>query len=90
MTDHEKKYEELCKKHGVAWNSKSPRFVNETLESITKKYLEDEHLNNVPLYLWDIMASGFFMYNRSTGLSLAEGVCMQKHAAIKLIKENLK
>ena len=83
-------YEALCQKHGVAWDEDSPRFVNETLESITEKYQKDEYLNNVPLRYWDDLAISFLAYNRRSGLSLSQVVCMQKHAARRLIEERLK
>lgn len=85
MTEHEQKYEALCEKHGVAWDKHSPKLVDETLDSLRAKYAEDEHLNNVPLKLWDALAFGFSACNPGHPLSLSEGVCMQKHAAKKLL-----
>lgn len=84
--EHHNKYAAMCKKHGVAWDEKSPRLVGETLASITAKHAKDEHLNNVPLTRWDTLAHSFLSYNRHAGLSLAEAVCMQKHAARILIE----
>ena len=87
MTEHEKKYTDLCERHGVKWNEESPRLVGETLETMAKKYKEDENLNNVWLERWDRLAIGFMSLNRGHGLSLAECVCMHKHAAKTLLKE---
>ena len=84
MTEHEQKYHDMCRKYGVKWNDDSPRFVNETKESLAQKYKEDKHLNNVPLALWDNLARSFTMYG-GRGLSLSEAVCVQKHAALELI-----
>lgn len=80
--EHYEKYEALCKKHGLSWDDKSPRLIGETKESLMQKYLQDPNLNNIQLAKWDSLALAFKMYNRNTGLSLAELVCMQKHAAI--------
>lgn len=85
--EHIIKYDRLCHKHGLAWNEKSPRLVNESLESLIEKFKEDPHLNNVPLKLWDHLAYSFLCFNQSSSLSLSEAVCMQKHAARKLIKK---
>lgn len=84
-SEHEKKYNDLCKRFGLAWNTGSPRLVNETLASLTQKHEADPHMNNVPLRLWDSLAIAFLSYNRGSGLSLAEAVCMQKHAAAKML-----
>lgn len=86
MTDHEQKYEALCSKYGVAWDDQSPALVKETLETLREKYAEDEHLNNVPLGLWDALAMTFLAYGH-IALSLSEAVCMQKHAAKQLLGE---
>ena len=83
---HIEKYDALCMKHGVAWNKNSPRLVGETLGSLHRKYIEDEHLNNVPLRRWDMLAAAFLALHRGTGLSLAEAVCMQKNAARQLLE----
>jgi hypothetical protein len=85
--EHYDKYEALCRKYGILWNDKSPRLVDETLKSITIKYEQDKSLNNVPLRNWDGLA---IPLTTITGLSLSECVCMEKHAAIKMIEENKK
>jgi hypothetical protein len=59
--------------------------VGETLSSLFRKYQEDEHMNNVPLRKWDNLAHCFLRYNRGAGLSLGEAVCMQKHAAKRML-----
>ena len=82
MTDHEQKYHDMCRKHGVDWNDNSPRHVNETKESLAQKYKEDKHLNNIPLKLWDNLAMSLYVRG---GLTLCECVCMEKHAALELI-----
>lgn len=85
-TDHEIKYENLCRKHGVLWRKTSPRLINETFESLLKKYKEDSSLNNVGLKLWDSIAMSMLC---SSSVPLYERVCMQKHAAIKMLLENM-
>lgn len=84
---HEEKYEQMCQKYGVAWSKESPKRVGETLESLREKHKKDRHLNNVPLDRWDRLAVSFLAYNYHSGLSMSEVVCMEKHAAIKLLKE---
>lgn len=86
--EHHDKYETLCKKHGVKWNEDSVRFVGlDDVQQLVEKYIADPYLNNIPLYLWDILAMSFLSYNQNSKLSLSEVVCMQKHAARKLVKE---
>jgi hypothetical protein len=87
---HEEKYAKLCAKYHVSWDTKSPHLVGVTVETLIEKFREDEHLNNIPLRRWDNLAIGFISFNRNTGLSLAEVVCMQKHAAVQLIRKATK
>ena len=85
--EHYDKYESLCKKYGVKWTS--PIFVDSVAE-LKRLYDEDPWLNNIPLRRWDALANSFLFYNKRTGLSLAEAVCMQKHAARRLLEETYK
>lgn len=82
--------ERLCKELGVRWEKADVSLVNETIESITKKYKEDEHLNNVPLRLWDALAPRILSIQLKSGyiLSLGDAVCVQKYACIQMIKRN--
>lgn len=82
--EHYDKYEELCNKYGVKWTS--PLLVD-SVDELKRRYDEDPWLNNIPLRRWDILADCFFFYNKRAKLSLAEAVCMQKHAAIRLLEE---
>ena len=81
--EHYNKYEALCNKYGVKWSS--PSLVS-SVEELKRLYDEDPWLNNIPLKRWDALANSFLFYNKRTGLSLAEAVCMQKHAAIRLLE----
>ena len=81
--EHYDKYETLCNKYGVVW--RSPVLVD-SVEDLRRKYDEDQWLNNIPLKRWDALANCFLLNNKRTGLSLAEAVCMQKHAAIRLLE----
>ena len=81
--EHYDKYEALCNKYGVVWIS--PILVD-SVEELKRKYDEDPWLNNIPLKHWDMMATSFLSYNKRTGLSLTEAVCMQKHAAIRFLE----
>ena len=81
--EHYDKYETLCNKYGVVW--RSPILVD-SVEELKRRYDEDPRLNNIPLKRWDALANCFLSYNKRTGLSLAEAVCMQKHAAIRLLE----
>lgn len=82
--EHYNKYEELCNKYGVKWTS--PHLVDSVAE-LKRRYDEDPWLNNIPLRRWDMLANSFLHHNKRTGLSLAEAVCMQKHAAIRLLEK---
>jgi hypothetical protein len=86
---HYQKYEGMCQKYHVAWEVSSPRLVGETLESLILAYQQDKYFNTIPLRNWDSLAYGFLAFNPRSGLSLAEAVCMQKHAAEKLVLETL-
>ena len=81
--EHYDRYEALCNKYGVVW--KSPSLVS-NIGELKRLYDEDPRLNNIPLRRWDALAICFLSYNKRTGLSLAEAVCMQKHAAIRLLE----
>ena len=81
--EHYEKYEALCNKYGVKWTS--PVLVD-SVEKLKTLYDEDPWLNNIPLRRWDALAECFLLNNKRTGLSLAEAVCMQKHAAIRLLE----
>lgn len=85
--EHYDKYEALCNKHGVKWREESPSLVLvDSVEELKRLYDEDKWLNNIPLRRWDMLAIAFLSNNKRTGLSLAEAVCMQKHAAIRLLE----
>ena len=81
--EHYEKYETLCKKYGVKWTS--PSLVD--VAQLKRLYDEDPWLNNIPLKRWDVLANCFLCHNKRSGLSLAEAVCMQKHAAIRLLEK---
>ena len=81
--EHYDKYEALCNKYGVVW--KSPVLVD-SIEELKRLYDEDPWLNNIPLRRWDALAECFLLNTKRSGLSLAEAVCMQKHAAIRLLE----
>lgn len=81
--EHYDKYEALCNKYGVKWESPS---LVDSVEELKRLYDEDKWLNNIPLRRWDVLANCFLCNNKRTGLSLAEAVCMQKHAAIRLLE----
>ena len=82
--EHYDKYEALCNKYGVKWNS--PFLVN-SVEQLKRLYDEVEHLINIPLRRWDALANCFLCHYNRNGLSLAEAVCMQKHAARRLLEK---
>lgn len=85
--EHYDKYEALCNKYGVKWKEESPSLVLvSSVEKLKQLYDEDPWLNNIPLRRWDMLALAFLSYNKRTGLSLAEAVCMQKHAARRLLE----
>ena len=82
--EHYDKYEALCNKYGVKWIS--PSLVDSVAEgSQTELYDEDPYLNNIPLKRWDALANCFLLTTKEPGF-LAEAVCMQKHAAIRLLE----
>lgn len=81
--EHYDKYEALCNKYGVKWTS--PLLVS-SVDVLKRLYDEDPHLNNIPLRLWDFLANCFLSHNKRAKLSLAEAVCMQKHAARRLLE----
>lgn len=82
--EHYNKYEELCNKYGIKWTSPS---LVDSVEDLKQLYDQDPLLNNIPLKRWDMLANCFLLFNKRTRLSLAEAVCMQKHAAIRLLEK---
>lgn len=82
--EHYDKYEALCNKYGVKWTS--PLLVN-SIDELKRLYDEDPWLNNIPLRRWDFLAIAFLSNNKGNKLSLAEAVCMQKHAARRLLEK---
>lgn len=82
---HEEKFRGLNEQFGMVWTEETPKLVGVTLAELTEKLKEDEHLNNIPLGLWDRMAEHFMAVNPGHGLSLADAVCMQKQAARDLV-----
>lgn len=79
---HQQKMRELNAKLGIRWTLDSPELVGHDLESLAACYRADRHMNNIPLERWDRIARWIVMH----GVSLAEGVCMQKQAARDLLK----
>jgi len=93
MTEHEKKYDKIAQRIGIEALKKC---LPVSAESV-KRALEagDEHLNTIPLHLWDRAAGNrsfhkgdiFLSWNepwtkdKARGLSLAERVCTLKHVA---------
>lgn len=87
--EHSLKYDRLCNELGVRWDENSPKLVGETLESLTEKFKRDRYLNNVPLHKWDSLVLSMPILPFKYNLSLAEGVCIQKHAARVLIRQHI-
>jgi hypothetical protein len=92
MNDHYNKYEALAQKIGIdALVKLMP--VNKI--EMQKCLDQDEHLNNIPLHVWDrkagLLSDGKTTFNLAfyapwtpelaKGLSLAERVCTLKHVA---------
>jgi len=80
--EHYAEYDRLAKLLGInALRSVIPA----TREQIEKALAEgDEHLNSIPLPLWDVCHSYVFHLCGGTGLtswSLCETVCVLKHVA---------
>ena len=82
--EHEEKYNAICDRWGIVFTDWNYRMINETPESLAKKYAKDQHLNNVPLSLWDRMAgpNGHYVPGCKR---LCEGVCALKRAACRSI-----
>lgn len=93
MTEHEKKYDKIAQRIGIEALKKCLPFSAKSV----KRALEagDEHLNTIPLPLWDKAAGnrpfhkgGIFLSwdepwtkDKARGLSLAERVYILKHVA---------
>lgn len=76
--EHYEKYEEMMNNIGKEYLERLVPFAH---HEIMEAYDKDKNLNNLPLAVWD----------RATylipGVSLAEGVCLLKHTAIRMIGE---
>lgn len=84
FTDHEKKYEKYAKKIGI---KSLTGLIPESPGRIRVAMAQDEHLNNIPLKLWDrhdhwvrTLAHNAGV-EESGGWSLANTVCLLKHVA---------
>lgn len=92
--EHEAKYDAYIEAMGgvKAFRWLMPR----PIEVLRKAYTKDEHLNNIPLHLWDkAHPSVFQIYSRYArninepgGWSLGDTVCLLKRVAVRLIAEN--
>lgn len=79
------------------------QFVTNSIKSLVKQqfgiqvlrdsYASDEHLNNIPLVKWDVIAplvtSGGKMKDCGDYLTLSGQVCILKEAARQLIEESI-
>ena len=80
--------------YGQFVDSYTKRLVPVTLEVIRQAYLEDEHLNNIPLKKWDDMTLyvnhwelGEKLKEAGESLTRSVQVCILKRSAIELLKE---
>jgi hypothetical protein len=74
--EHYEKYRDLAEQKGVG-ASISMYYLGKPKEKWIELFLEDEHLNNTPLSLYD----GTYV-STGAGISLADNVCMHKHVII--------
>jgi hypothetical protein len=84
---HEQYYTQYC--NDTIIDRVNSFFGKEKLQDAIK---EDEHLNNIPIAKWDILASNLYdvskkMKENGDYLTLAGGVCICKQAA-KIICDN--
>ena len=97
MSDFDAKYDALIEKHGGL--RKFARLVPADMNTIREALRNgDEHLNTIPLQKWDHQAgylgglhgngptrlSFTSTWEGTSGLSLAERVCMLKRAAVRV------
>ncbi len=91
--NHFAKYEALTNQIGLT-AIKAKILASFSIDYIKQKSGEDEHLNNIPLAIWDNMAGNIAVHPRvklsmsppwnhfaANHLSLAERVCTLKHVA---------
>ena len=72
--EHYRKYNELASFTGFSPTTYCP--VGD-YDYLKEKYLEDQHLNNIPLKVWDNW--GLWLNQRTPRLSIAELCCLGKH-----------
>lgn len=87
-SDHFKKYQALAENIGIqrlAVLVPQPEKIAECLK-------KDEHLNNIPLHLWDkphdVVKDLAKKYGLTTGWSIADTCCLLKHVARYYVAEN--
>lgn len=74
------KYDRICRESGVVFTPDTPkRIFGITIEEAWRRFQEDENLNNIRLKKWDTLSYSFIAFHRPK-MSLAEVVCMYKHA----------
>lgn len=81
-TDHEKKYRELAEKYHITITNLN-LFDVEHLAELKGLLRKDEHLNNIPIRIFDNLSRSFLMRHRGSGFSLSMGVCLYKQALIR-------
>lgn len=95
MTEsHEEKYERLCREWNVVWDKAACELLKETPKSMVRKFQEDEALNNIDLSKWDgiswpIVYRSRFKSEPRKQITVAESVCIYKHAARKFVLERM-
>lgn len=79
------KYKRLAEINGVSLKRSS---IFPQKDELMELYLQDKHLNNISLYIFDILYSAGRRYHPKTWpVSLAENTCMYKHLLIYEILE---
>ena len=74
---HEDYYKGLAKEHSITIID-AKLFGLNSVEELRAKLAADEHLNNIPLRVFDGITGSYNIYNPYNPLTLSDGCCIYK------------
>jgi hypothetical protein len=88
--EHNDKYDAMAKKHGVTVSERHlDLFGVKSLDHLRELYEEDEHLNNIPLRVFDSLWTSLVVCQKPgrASISAAESCCMYKRLLVQLLEK---
>ena len=79
--EHFEKFRDMANEAGISFK-RSKEYMGFTKEQLLKLYIEDNHLNNIPLIEFDSYYLVLPNYVRKIVTNLADNCCLYKHLLI--------